>query len=59
MHDKPMSQELTPETAINQVASGVFGTTDIEIHVLPIIVGFAAEVFLVVVRVFVTEIITT
>ena len=51
-------QELAPETAVNQVASGVFGATDIEVHVLPIVVGFAAEVFLVIVWVFVAQIVT-
>ena len=51
-------QELAPEAAVNQMAGGVFGAANIKVHVLPIVVGFATEIFLVVVRVFVAEIVT-
>ena len=50
-------EELVPETGIDQVAGGVFGAADVEIHVAPILVGLFGEILLVVVRVHVAEII--
>ena len=48
-----VKQELAPEAAVNQVTSGMFGTADIKVHVLPIVIGFAADIFFVVMRVLV------
>ena len=50
-------QELIPETTIDQVSSSMFATTQIQIHLSPIIVRLLADQCLVIVRIHVAQII--
>jgi hypothetical protein len=40
-HQPNIEQKLVPKARINQVAGGVFGTTNVQIHILPILVSLS------------------
>ena len=50
-------EELVPETAVNQVSRGMFGTTHIEVYLTPVLIGLARYKLLVVEGIHVTQII--
>ena len=50
-------EELVPETGVDEVTGGVLGTTDVEVHVAPVLIVFPAYQRLVVVRIHVAEVV--
>ena len=52
-----VEEELIPETTINQVTCCMFGTTDIEVYILPILISLLTHKCLVIVWVHVTKIV--
>ena len=52
-----VEEELVPETRVDEVTCSMLGTTDIEVHVSPVLVCLAAYKGLVVVRIHIAEIV--
>ena len=50
-------EELVPEARIDEVTGGMLGAADVEIDVLPVVVGLAAHQCLIVVRVHIAQVV--
>ena len=50
-------EEFIPKTAVNQVTGSMLGTTHIEIHLTPVLIGFMRYKFLIVVGIHVAQVI--
>ena len=56
-HQPEVEEELVPESAVNQVPCRVFASAEVQVHLLPVFVGFAAHKFAAVMRVHVAQIV--
>ena len=56
-HQSEVEQKLVPETGIDKVSGGVFGSAHIQIHLPPVFVGLLRHQFVIVVRVHVAQVI--
>ena len=56
-HITVIIEELVPETAVNQVTSGMLGTTHIEVHLTPILISLVRNKGLIVMRIHIAQVI--